>query len=457
MKKGLFLFITLYLSCFLYGQDTNNISETDDYKLAQRYREMAIEAHEAGDYNKSIEYSQLSKEYSDKIISRYGFYQYVLNSQKDAEKKLSLFKGVGGDSNELTTTLYGLSVNDINSANNMFKTATNGVDYTNTMLEYNKSADKSELGYNVLSIDLRREYLMQESVLTNGDNNDLQITSLRDDSKKLLSDGDYTNSLTSSRDAMAILDKLEAPLAYAKAQEAMEKARKDGLNEKDPNLYNELSNSLASASKTLSENKYSESLMHSKNVTDLVNLMENNALAMNGNNNTDNNNINGGNTDNNGNNADNMDNNNYIYDGNFPQYYVVQLRKANTDSLWLIASYDFIYGDGNFWRKIYEANKDQIKDPNIITDGQILLIPSLKGETREGTYDPNKKYDNINNITAKENTSASDNNEAMTDENEAAADNEAITDENEAAADNEVITDEETPADNEMMTDEETE
>lgn len=395
MKKGLFLFITLSLSCFLYGQETNNISETDNYKLAQKYREMAIEAHEAGDYNKSIEYSQLSKQYSDKIISGYGVYQFVLNSQKNAERRLSLFKGMGGDTNRLTSNLYTLSVNDINSAKNMFNTATNGNDYTNTMIEYNKSADKSELGYNILSIDLRREYLMKESVLTNGDNNDLKVTSLRDDAKKLLADGDYTNSLTSSRDAVSILDKLEAPIAYAKAQEAMDKAKKDGLNEKDPNLYNELSTSLSSASKSLSEKNYSDSLMHSKNVIDLVNLMENNSLAMNGNNDN--------NTENNtSDNANNTDNTNYVYDGNFPQYYVVQLRETQTDSLWLIASYDFIYGDGNFWTKIYQANKDQIKDPNVITDGQILLIPSLKGETREGTYDPNKKYDNINNITAKD-------------------------------------------------------
>ena len=71
-------------------------------------------------------------------------------------------------------------------------------------------------------------------------------------------------------------------------------------------------------------------------------------------------------------------------------------RTKNTDSLWLIASYDFIYGDGRLWRKIYEANKDKIKDPNIIIKGQILTIPSLKGETRKGTYDSKNSYESIN-------------------------------------------------------------
>jgi nucleoid-associated protein YgaU len=33
------------------------------------------------------------------------------------------------------------------------------------------------------------------------------------------------------------------------------------------------------------------------------------------------------------------------------------------------------YGDGSKWRKIYEANKDLIKDPDLIYPGQSLRIP----------------------------------------------------------------------------------
>ena len=388
MKKGLFLFI-LTFSCLLYSQETNtlvlppelpadlpaSIKESDDYKLAQRYREMAIDAHSVGDYNQSIEYSKQSKEYSDKIILRYGVYEYVLNSQRDAERKLSLFKGVGGDTNELTTTLYEASVTDLNSAHSMLEVSTNSTDYTNTMLEYNKSAEKSELGYNVLAIDLRREYLMSESVLTNGDNNDTQITNLRDESKNLLSSGDYTNSLTKSRDAMNILDRLEAPLAYAKAQDSMDKAKQDGFNNSKPNLYTEALKSLSSAGETLIANNYSDSLIHSKNVISLVNSMESTSGDI----------------------PAAEEEQVVVSDGTvFPQYYIVQSRRTNTDSLWRIASYDFIYGNGNLWRKIYEANKDTIKNPNVIRAGQRLVIPSLKGETRQGTYDTNQTYGDIN-------------------------------------------------------------
>ena len=35
-----------------------------------------------------------------------------------------------------------------------------------------------------------------------------------------------------------------------------------------------------------------------------------------------------------------------------------------------------LYGDANKWRRIYEANTDQIKDPDLIHPGQILKIPA---------------------------------------------------------------------------------
>jgi nucleoid-associated protein YgaU len=34
-----------------------------------------------------------------------------------------------------------------------------------------------------------------------------------------------------------------------------------------------------------------------------------------------------------------------------------------------------VYGDANKWRKIYEANTDIIKNPDLIHPGQVLKIP----------------------------------------------------------------------------------
>jgi nucleoid-associated protein YgaU len=47
---------------------------------------------------------------------------------------------------------------------------------------------------------------------------------------------------------------------------------------------------------------------------------------------------------------------------------------AAGDSLSKIAK--SVYGDANAWRRIYEANKDQIKNPDLIHPGQVLEIPA---------------------------------------------------------------------------------
>ena len=52
------------------------------------------------------------------------------------------------------------------------------------------------------------------------------------------------------------------------------------------------------------------------------------------------------------------------------QWYTV----VTGDSLSKIARH--FYGDGNRWQKIFEANRDQIKDPDLIRPGQKLKIPA---------------------------------------------------------------------------------
>ena len=43
------------------------------------------------------------------------------------------------------------------------------------------------------------------------------------------------------------------------------------------------------------------------------------------------------------------------------------------DTLWKIA--ERYYGDGSLYTKIFEANRDILKDPNVIKVGQKLRIP----------------------------------------------------------------------------------
>ncbi len=53
--------------------------------------------------------------------------------------------------------------------------------------------------------------------------------------------------------------------------------------------------------------------------------------------------------------------------------YVVQWRKKNTDCLWRISAK--VYNDARLWPAIYLANRDQIKDPDLIFPGQKFIIP----------------------------------------------------------------------------------
>ncbi len=52
---------------------------------------------------------------------------------------------------------------------------------------------------------------------------------------------------------------------------------------------------------------------------------------------------------------------------------VKQYTVASGDSLSKIAQRE--YGDGSKWQRIFEANRDKIKNPDLIHPGQVLDIP----------------------------------------------------------------------------------
>ncbi len=60
-------------------------------------------------------------------------------------------------------------------------------------------------------------------------------------------------------------------------------------------------------------------------------------------------------------------------DANGNRYHTVDGGDPWGDTLWDLA--EQYYGDGSQWEKIYNANADQIEDPNTIYPGQRLLIP----------------------------------------------------------------------------------
>jgi len=69
---------------------------------------------------------------------------------------------------------------------------------------------------------------------------------------------------------------------------------------------------------------------------------------------------------------------NLIYPGwvlKIPHGIVTEIEVIPGDCLWKIAGFTWIYNNGRLWTKIYEANKDKIKDPNLIYPKQVLKIP----------------------------------------------------------------------------------
>lgn len=57
--------------------------------------------------------------------------------------------------------------------------------------------------------------------------------------------------------------------------------------------------------------------------------------------------------------------------------HLVWIWQETGDCLWNIAKK--YYGNGRKWKKIYNANKDKISDPNIIYPKQKLVIPVIDG------------------------------------------------------------------------------
>jgi nucleoid-associated protein YgaU len=65
------------------------------------------------------------------------------------------------------------------------------------------------------------------------------------------------------------------------------------------------------------------------------------------------------------------------------------------DSLWNIAGRAWAFNDPWQWRRLYEANRDRMPqpgNPDLIHPGMILDIPSIRGEVRQGMWQPGVVY-----------------------------------------------------------------
>ena len=78
-----------------------------------------------------------------------------------------------------------------------------------------------------------------------------------------------------------------------------------------------------------------------------------------------------------------------------PARYTVRTWEGYRDCLWNIAGLPWVYNDPHRWRLLFDANKSRMPDPNnpdLIRPGMVLDIPGIRGEIRQGMWDPNATY-----------------------------------------------------------------
>jgi hypothetical protein len=81
-----------------------------------------------------------------------------------------------------------------------------------------------------------------------------------------------------------------------------------------------------------------------------------------------------------------------------PAAYTVRRIPEDRDCLSKIAGYPFVYGDRSKWKELYRANKGTLLHPenaDILLPDELLIIPSIAGEKREGAYDPSFEYESF--------------------------------------------------------------
>lgn len=89
--------------------------------------------------------------------------------------------------------------------------------------------------------------------------------------------------------------------------------------------------------------------------------------------------------------------------------YTVGTWAENKDCLWNIAGKQEIYNDPNLWPKIWQANTDQIRNPDVIFPGQVLTLP-LNAPKNAEELKAERKYYRMKKEAASEEATTGENN-----------------------------------------------
>jgi len=78
-----------------------------------------------------------------------------------------------------------------------------------------------------------------------------------------------------------------------------------------------------------------------------------------------------------------------------PAQYTVRQWTSTRDSFWVISGLPWVYNNPWEWRRLYNANREKLPQPNnpdLILPGMIIDIPSIRGETRQGMWEEGRTY-----------------------------------------------------------------
>lgn len=209
------------------------------------------------------------------------------------------------------------------------------------------------------------------------DNNEYQRKSraYSELARRAYSEGDYDASIEYSRlaeeNAQKSADYIQYMLARVEAEQAMNRARtrytwakNNKAEEKYPEAFKTATEALQAGNTAFGNKDFDVAVVCAKKVLDALAVVTGDESSF----------------------------------ATLPAQYRIRTWRGERDCLWNIAKDKAIYDNPYLWRKLYEANKDKLPDPNNpdwVEPGIILTIPSLCGEKRDGMYDPAVTYEKL--------------------------------------------------------------
>ena len=209
------------------------------------------------------------------------------------------------------------------------------------------------------------------------DNNEYQRKSraYSELARRAYSEGDYDASIEYSRlaeeNAQKSADYIQYMLARVEAEQAMNRARtrytwakNNKAEEKYPEAFKTATEALQAGNTAFGNKDFDVAVVCAKKVLDALAVVTGDESSF----------------------------------ATLPAQYRIRTWRGERDCLWNIAKDKAIYDNPYLWRKLYEANKNKLPDPNTpdwVEPGIILTIPSLRGEKRDGMYDPAVTYEKL--------------------------------------------------------------